>query len=81
MAKQVTGTRMNSDGDITHLCGESWTHTKHEARRNINADKNAYVSGSSPVEVVNDTRVAGGFYLRTVADGTQGNNLDELPNC
>ena len=81
MAKQVTGTRKNSDGDITHLCGRSWTHSKHEVKRNIKVDKNAYLSGASRVEVVNDERVTGGFYLRTVADGTKGNNLDQRPNC
>ena len=81
MTKQITGTRKSPDGDITHLCGRSWTDTKQEARRNISANKYAYLSGSARVEAVTDPRVSGGFYLRTVADGSKGNNLDELPNC
>ena len=81
MTKQITGTRKNADGDITHLCGRSFLDSKREVRRNIEANNDVYLSGRSRVEVVTDPRVADGFYLRTIADGSTGNNLDQKPNC
>lgn len=79
--KFVVSTKKSVDGDITALCGEWGVDSKHVAREAILADTYAYRSGASPIEVVEDTQVTDGFYLRTVADGSSGNNLDELPDC
>lgn len=81
MTKQVTATGKNGDKDIIRLCGAWGSDTKSQARLNIAADRNAYKVGSAVVEVVNDRTVTDGFYLRTVRDGSVGNNLETLPNC
>lgn len=81
MTRHVTKTRKDPQGDITHLCGSNWSDTKKQAKLKIDKDRNAYKSGSSLIEVVPNPRVTDGFYLRTVADGSTGNNLNELPNC
>ena len=84
-ARQVKATGKNSDGDITALCnsGETWSpRSKAGAIADIEGALHTYHVGSgssqTAIEVVNG---ATGKCLRTVADGSTGNNLDELPDC
>lgn len=81
MAKEVNKTGKNTDGDIIKLCGAWGSVTKKQARTAIKSDPESYHVNGSRVTVVNDPNVTDGFYLRTVADGTTGNNLDGLPDC
>jgi hypothetical protein len=85
-ARQVKATGKDSDGDITSLCnsGETWSpRSKAGAIADIDGGVHTYHVGSgaskTEIEVVNDP--VKGKYLRTVADGSTGNNLDELPDC
>ena len=84
----VTATEKDRDGDITGLCsgtGGWWGKvSRAQAIYDIELGTHEYYARgrSSPkeslIEVVNSPY---GKYLRTVADGVLGNNLDELPNC
>lgn len=78
MSKRVTRTGKDGDGDITSLCGDGFRDSKATAIANINANANAYyVEEVAPrvyVEVVYG-------HLRTTADETDANNLDNLPPC
>lgn len=85
MAKRnVTKTRKDSDGDITHLCGtESWSPvTKAQAIKDIEGKTHSYyVHNRTEIIVVKDDTVADGKYLRTVPNNEHDDNLDELPDC
>ena len=86
MAKRyVYKTGKDSDGDIIKLCyeGQTWSpRLKADAISDIENGTHEYwvpwKSGETEITVVNGTT---GKYLRTVRDGSTGNNLDELPDC
>lgn len=88
MAKRiVTATSKDKDGDITELCTNiGWWGkvTKEQAIDDIESGTYEYYARGefsprdSKIEVVNGHL---GKYLRTVRDGIQGNNLDELRDC
>lgn len=83
--RRVTATGKNEDGDLVSLCnaGEYWSpRSSQDAIRDIESGAHTYHVGTgtnrTDVHVVDD---AGGKYLRTDPDTTQGNNLDDLPDC
>ena len=81
--RRVTKTGKDNDGDITSLCG-SWGMTlKWTAISEIDNDTHTYyVNEVAPLVLVRVVRPAVGLpYLRTVADRTSANNLDNLPDC
>lgn len=86
MAKRyVYKTGKDSDGDITKLCngGQAWSpRLKAGAISDIEKEIHEYwvpwKSGATKITVVQGPT---GKYLRTVRDGSTGNNLDELPDC
>lgn len=84
--RQVTHTKKDKDGDILALCqpGQYWSpRWKSEAIADIESGRhqyhvNAYGISKARVRVVQGMY---GKYLRTDADSTSGNNLDNLPDC
>jgi hypothetical protein len=83
--RQVTHTRKDASGDITHLgggVGANWSPVATAAAiQQIRSGARTYFTSanghSSFVRVVEDPD---GPYLRTAADGTTANNLDQLPD-
>lgn len=83
--RAVYKTGKDKDGDITKLCndGQPWSpRMKDDAIRDIENGTHTYYvpwkSGRTEIHVVNGKN---GKYLRTNRDGSDGNNLDELPDC
>ena len=83
--RPVRRTGKDKDGDITSLCNTSsdWSpRSKKDAIYDIEKKVHTYhvpwTSGRTEITVVNG---ATGKYLRSVRDGSTGNNLDELPDC
>lgn len=83
--RAVRKTGKDKDGDITRLCNEGdwWSpRSKADAISDIENKVHTYyvpwTSGRTEITVVNGAK---GKYLRTVRDGSTGNNLDELPDC
>ena len=84
--RDVTQTGKDRDGDITRLCnpGEQWSpRSKAAAIRDIDDKVHSYFAvgpagNRTPIHVVNGPT---GKYLRTNWDGTERNNLDDLPDC
>lgn len=84
--RAVYKTGKNSEGDITSLCGGStatWSpRSKTLAIADIEAGLHSYYvpwkSGRTEIDVVDGPT---GKYLRTLRDGSTGNNLGELPDC
>ena len=87
--RQVTGTRkveQDSGKVVTHLCGgagAAWrpvsVATAIDQIENGSVDYFTHGSGNfAHVQVVDDPR---GKYLRSKADPTTANNLDDLPDC
>lgn len=83
--RPVRKTGKDKDGDITSLCntGSDWSpRSKKDAIYDIENKVHTYyvpwTSGRTEITVVNGGT---GKYLRTVRDGSTGNNLDELPDC
>lgn len=83
--RRVAQSRKDKDGDITALCnpGQGWSpRPKADAIRDIETKTHTYfvdrAGHRTEVEVVNGPT---GKYLRTVADPTSDNNLDNLPDC
>jgi len=83
--RRVRGTRKDDDGDITRLCnsGAAWLwETKATAIRHINSNEHSYYVDEAGYR--SEIHVAGtppSEYLRTYADPTSKNNLDNLPDC
>lgn len=84
--RQVTKTQKDSDGDILALCNDSasWSpRRKAEAISDIETKLHAYYvmwAGGRRTDIhvaIGPT----GRYLRTDADSTTRNNLDDLPDC
>ena len=84
--RQVSRTGKDRDGDITSLChtGEHWSpRLKRDAINDIEHGLHRYYvlwrgGPRTEIRVVNG---ATGKYLRTDADTTNRNNLDDLPDC
>ena len=83
--RQVTRSRKDRDGDITALCNpaSSWSpRYKQNAISDIELGLHTYYVSEagyrSNVHVVNGPN---GKYLRTTADRSSANNLDNLPDC
>lgn len=83
--RKVTKTGKDKDGDITKLChpGEYWSpRSKASAISDIENQTHKYYVGSGAsktyIQVVNGPS---GKYLRTTADPSSSNNLDNLPDC
>ncbi len=84
--RRVRQTRKDRDGDVTALCnqGASWSpRLKAGAISDIETLTHRYYvqevgTQRVYVQVVNGRS---GKYLRTTADASSGNNLDNLPNC
>jgi len=78
----VTATGKDSDGDVTKLCGSWGMVSKAQAIQDIeNGDHTYYVETGYPrahIRVVHGTI---GRYLRTDADRSSANNLENLPYC
>lgn len=85
IVRHVTHTRKDPNGDITHLgggAGADWAPVPVTmAIQQIRSSTVRYFTGANgdttPVRVVNDPD---GPYLRTSADETTANNLDDLPS-
>ena len=73
------------EGDITSLCnsGESWSpRGKADAISDIEAGTHRYyVQEAGDVAWVRVIDGPSGKYLRTTADSSSNNNLDNLPDC
>lgn len=83
--RKVRQSGKHKDGDITSLCnhGESWSpRSKQGAISDIDGGIHRYYVREEG-EAAWVTVIAGprGKYLRTVADTTSRNNLDNLPDC
>lgn len=81
--RRVTGTRKNSDRDITSLCGQWGTTSKADAIREIESSTHHYfvrdaLDREADVQVF---QKAGVKHLRTDPDSSCANNLDNLPGC
>lgn len=82
MTQQVTKSKKDQDGDITGLCGASWSHSKSQAVANIKTDSKAYsVSAGGQTTYVRVGTRGLKDYLTTNPDSTGRNNLDYLPDC
>ncbi len=84
--RQVTHSRKDSDGDITAICnpGQPWSpRYKRDAINDIETRLHTYFVSSASARRVDIIVVNGptGKYLRTTADTTEHNNLDDLPDC
>ncbi len=80
--RRVKKTGKDSDGDITSLCGDWGKTLKADAIRQIdNSTYNYYVEESGYKSAVHTYTENGKKHLKTYADGTSKNNLDNLPNC
>jgi hypothetical protein len=84
--RQVTASGKDKDGDITKLCkaGETWSpRPKADAIRDIENGLHTYFVHQAGTTRVNVTVVNGatGKYLRSTADKSSKNNLDNLPDC
>lgn len=83
--RRVTATGKDADGDITKLCngGESWSpRAKADAVRDIETKAHSYyVDRAGHRTEVHVVERGGKKYLRTDADSSSRNNLDNLPDC
>lgn len=82
--RRVTHTEKDSEGDITALCNPySWgQRAKADAIRDIeNGIHTYYVDAAGSRSDVHVVSEGGDKYLRTDADTTSRNNLDNLPDC
>jgi len=80
--REVTAMRKAPKDTISHLCNEDapWSPvTVRQAIRDIGAGTARYFARFEDTLV--EIRVVDGRYLRTVADATEQNNLDNLPCC
>lgn len=82
--RRVTHSRKNSDGDITHIANpSSWgTVSKADAIKHIDGNDYRYFVNEAGYE--SDVHVYtqnGVKHIKTYADATSKNNLDNLPDC
>lgn len=85
MKRRVTKSKKDKSGDIIGLCSsESWSpRAKADVISDIESKLHSYYVNEAgfetAVEVI--TRADKTKFLRTSADTTNENNLDNLPNC
>ncbi len=80
--RRVRQTGKDSDGDITSLCntGEAWSpRSKADAVNDIRSGTHDYFVDEAGFRTNVNVTVDGD--LRTTADRTSRNNLDNLPDC
>ena len=80
--RRVRRTGKDKDGDITSLCngGQSWSpRSKANAVSDINSSTHSYFVDEAGYRANVHVTIDG--HLRTDADATSKNNLDNLPNC
>lgn len=84
--RQVTRSRKDSDGDITAVCnpGQYWSpRAKRDTVDDIERRLHTYFvqqPGSLRADI-HVVTIAGRKHLRTAADASTSNNLDNLPDC
>jgi hypothetical protein len=88
IARQVTAVRKTNAGTITHLCNAdaAWSPVPvTTAMEEITTGRAVYftlAAGSDTPSLIRVVRTGPRTgYLRTTADGTRSDNLDELPPC
>lgn len=84
--RRVRATGKDRDGDITKLCGGvgSWgSVSKNQAINEIDRGDHTYYveEAPGPRAIVRVVGSAPNKYLRTDADSSSKNNLDNLPDC
>jgi len=80
----VKSTGKDADGDITSLCnpGASWSPRKKAAAiADIKGKTIEYRVKTEQGPLVNVVKGPTGDYLRSTADSTSSDNLDNLPDC
>ena len=80
--RRVRQTGKNADGDITSLCntGEPWSpRSKADAKSDITSGTHTYFVDEAGYR--SEVQVTSDGHLRTNADATSKNNLDNLPDC
>lgn len=80
--RRVRQTGKDEDGDITSLCntGEWWSpRAKADATSDIRSGAHSYYVEEAGYR--SDVHVTSDGHLRTDADETSKNNLDNLPDC
>jgi len=80
----VNATGKDEHGDITSLCndGQSWSpRSKAGAIADIEGGNIEYRVKNSSGPVVDVVGEGTGKYLRSRADATSSDNLDNLPDC
>ncbi len=80
--RRVRQTGKDPDGDITALCntGELWSpRSKADAVSDIKSGLHKYFVDEAGTHTEVYVTIDG--HLKTVADGTHSNNLDNLPDC
>ena len=83
MARRVTRTGKDQDGDITAMCGAWGRRSKADAIRDIENNTAAYFvqDAAGRMADVHVVRGPTGKYLRTDPNSSCSDNLDNLPNC
>lgn len=83
--RKITATGKDTDGDITKLCtgGEWWSpRLKADAVRDIETKAHSYYVDRAGYRTdVHVVERGGKKHLRTDADTSSQNNLDNLPDC
>ena len=83
--RRVTRTGKDKDGNIISPCrlGEPWSpRVKPDAIRDIEGRVHRYfVDEAGFLSEVHVVERGGKKYLRTYADSSSNNNLDNLPDC
>jgi hypothetical protein len=80
--RRVSRSGKDGEGDITSLCGSWGEESKNTVIRQIEASTHDYyVEEEQPRVRVRVVSEGGRKYLRTTADSTSRNNLDNLPDC
>ena len=85
LKREVTKTKKDTLGNITHLCNsfEYWSPiSKNDVINDIESKTHSYFVQINHQEVdIIVVNGSSGKYLRTDPDKTKKNNLDELPDC
>lgn len=83
--RRIRRTRKDRDGDIIAVCshGQAWSpRSKREVISDIESNTHSYYVSEAGYE--SDVRVYvvnGVKHIKTGADATSRNNLDNLPDC
>lgn len=83
--RRVRQTGKDDEGDITQLCNDTaaWSpRRRDDAIRDIETSAHTYyVEEAGYRSEISVATRSGRKYLRTYADATSKNNLDNLPDC